>query len=130
MLIDNNILLKLTKEAQRSQRLRKNYNLHETFEDGVQRMFNAIEPKSIFPIARHQNAAETIIIIKGAIKISIYDDNKSIIEEVILNNAIGNYCYHIPKGVWHKAEALQNGTVIFETKEGPYKQLCEMDILK
>ena len=27
---------------------------------------------------------------------------------------------NIPKGVWHKLESLESGSVVFECKEGPF----------
>ena len=32
----------------------------------------------------------------------------------------GKYGINIPKGVWHKLESLEAGSVIFECKEGPF----------
>lgn len=27
---------------------------------------------------------------------------------------------NIPKGVWHKVESLESGSILFECKEGPF----------
>ena len=51
---------------------------------------------------------------------ALYDYDKNIIEECVLNPSVGNYGYHIPKGVWHCVQVLAPNTVIFEVKEGPY----------
>lgn len=32
----------------------------------------------------------------------------------------GRYGVDIPKGVWHKLESLESGSVVFECKEGPF----------
>lgn len=129
MLLKESILDELTAKAKESPRLRMNYNLHESSEDSVQRMFNAIEPGSIIPIARHNEANETIILLRGKLKILIYDEQGVVIEECILELSNGDIGYHIPKGVWHSAESLESGTVMFETREGPYVPLSEKDIL-
>ena len=47
-----------------------------------------------------------------------HNDDGSIIEEVVLSQESGNYGVDIPKNVWHKMEALELGSVIFECKEG------------
>ena len=107
-----------------------NYNLHESLDDKVQRMFNAMEPGTIVPIQRHRDTAETMIVVRGQLKLTIYDDDKNILEECILNPSTGNYGYHIPKGVWHGVEVLEPNTVMFEVKDGPYRPLSEEDILK
>lgn len=130
MILTKSNLNKLTSEAKATPRLRMNYNLHETFEDSVQRMFNALEPGTEIPIARHPYSSETLIMLKGKLRVQIYDDNKNIIEDVVIAPNTENIGYHITKGTWHKVESLESGTVCFETREGPYAPVAEEDILK
>ena len=105
-----------------------NYNLHESHESKVQRLFNAMEPNTIIPIQRHQNTAETIILIRGRMILYIYNENGCITEKHILDPNSGNYGYHIPIGTWHSVEVLDPGTVMFEVKEGPYRPLIPEDM--
>lgn len=107
-----------------------NYNLHEGFDDSVQRMFNALEPGTIIPIARHPYSSETLIMLRGKLRVLIYDDDKNIIEDVVISANSENFGYHIPKGTWYQVESLEHGTVCFETREGPYAPVAECDILK
>lgn len=130
MLLKQDIIDKLTDEAQSSPRLRMNYNLHESFEDSVQRMFNALEPGTEIPIARHPNSNETLIMLRGRLRVLIYDDNKNVIEDVIIAPNTDNIGYHIPKGTWHTVQSLEHGSVCFETREGPYEPVAEENILK
>ncbi len=130
MLIKEEIIDLVSKQANESARLRMNYNLHESFNDSVQRMFNAIEPGSIIPIARHPYSNETLILLRGKLRIMIYNDQKEIIEDVVLNKEKGNIGYHIPRMTWHCVESLDPGTVLFETREGPYAPVEEKDILR
>lgn len=130
MLLSESRLTQVSFEAKASPRLRMNYNLHESFEDQVQRMFNALEPGTEIPIARHPYSNETLIMLRGKLRVLIYDDNKSIIEDVVIAPNTDNIGYHIPKGTWHKVESLESGTVCFETREGPYAPVAEEDILK
>ena len=130
MLLTSNIIDRLSKQASNSSRLRLNYNLHESFEDTVQRMFNALEPGTIVPIARHPNSSETLIMLRGKLRVLIYDGYKNIIEDVVIAADTENIGYHIPKGTWHQVESLEEGTVCFETREGPYAPVAECDILK
>ena len=60
----------------------------------------------------------------------IYNDQKEVIENIVLNKGTNNIGYHIPKGVWHTVVSLETGTVLFETREGPYMPVEECDILK
>ena len=130
MLLKEDIIIRVTQQAQASTRLRMNYNLHESFEDSVQRMFQALEPGTEIPIARHPYSSETLIMLRGKLRVLIYDDNKNIIEDVVIAPNTENIGYHITKGTWHKVESLESGTVCFETREGPYAPVAEEDILK
>ena len=49
-----------------------------------------------------------------------HNDDGSIIEEVVLSQESGNYGANIPINVWHKLESLEENSVIFECKEGPF----------
>ena len=130
MQIDDKLLNKVSAEAKANARLRMNYNLHESLDDKVQRLFNAMEPGTVIPIQRHRDTAETMIIVRGLLKITTYDDEKNILEQCVLNPLDGKYGYHIPKGVWHEVEVMAPNTVMFEVKEGPYAPLAIEDIKK
>ena len=80
MLLKEEILDQVTQGAKESPRRRMNYNLHESFEDSVQRMFNALEPGTEVPIARHQTCNETLILMRGKLRVNIYNDQKEIVE--------------------------------------------------
>ena len=130
MILTQDIINQVSEEAKVSLRLRMNYNLHLSFEDTVQRMFNAIEPGSVIPIARHPKSNETLILLRGKLRVLIYNDQKEVIEDIVLDKETSNIGYHIPKGVWHTVVSLETGTVLFETREGPYIPVAECDILK
>lgn len=129
MLLKQTLVNHVIEDAKTSPRLRMNYNLHESFEDAVQRMFNALEPGTVVPIARHPYSSETLIMLRGRLRVLIYNDNKEIIEDVIIAPNTENIGYHIPKGTWHKVESLESGTVCFETREGPYVPVAPEDIM-
>lgn len=42
------------------------------------------------------------------------------LESVVLCHEDDRYGVDIPKNVWHKLEAIEAGSVIFECKEGPF----------
>ena len=67
MLLTSKILDETTTKAKLSPRLRMNWNLHESFEGSV----NAIESGSKIPIARHPNLSETLIILRGRLRVLI-----------------------------------------------------------
>ena len=129
-IIDKSLLDSVTSGAKESNRLRMNYNFHDSLDAPCQRLLNALEPETIVPIHRHQHTSETYILLRGKLRMMFYNDDKEIIEETILSSESANYGIHIPAGVWHAMEVLASGTVIFETKDGPYMPIQECDILK
>lgn len=70
--INDELLNDLTEKACENQRLRINFNLHESLEHPVQRLLNAMEPGTILPVHRHVDTAETYIVVRGALKILVY----------------------------------------------------------
>ena len=129
MLIDKKLLDEVTERAKASERLRMNYNLHDSLEAKAQRLLNALEPGTLLPIHRHRHTAETYIVLRGAIKVLFYDDDRMLTDEFMVNHLKGNYGTHIPAGQWHTLEVLESGTVIFEVKDGPYMPLGPEDII-
>ena len=130
MLIDKELLDQVSARAKASERLRMNYNLHETLDSKAQRLFNALEPGTLLPIHRHLNTDETYILMRGRISVMFYDDNGVEVDRFDLNPNEGNYGVHIPKGQWHTLDVLESNTVIFEVKDGPYTPLASEDIMK
>ena len=124
------ILDETSSKAVESSRLRMNYNLHDSFEDSVQRMFNALEPGTEVPIARHPYSNETLIMLRGKLRVLIYDDKKNVIEDVVIAPNSENVGYHIPKGTWHSVESHEHCTNCYETREGPYQPVSEEDLMK
>ncbi len=118
--IDEKLLNQVSEEARNSPRLRMNYNFHESLDDKCHRMLNAIEPGTDIPIHRHPTKDESFVVLRGKVRSTIYDDDGTVIESVVLCQEEGRYGVDIPKGVWHKLESLESGSVVFECKEGPF----------
>lgn len=131
MKITQAILDKLTEEAKASERLRINFDLRDTDSDGSQRMLNAIEPGSVLPIHRHQKTSETMVCLRGKLRVEYYDELERICtESFVIEPGGANVAVNIPKGQWHTVHALESGTVILEMKNGGYEPLKEGDILR
>jgi len=83
-------------------------------------MLNAVEPGTEIPIHRHPTKDESFVVLRGKVRSTTYNDDGSVLESVVLCATEGRYCVDIPKGVWHKLEGLESGSVVFECKEGPF----------
>lgn len=120
MLIDDDLLDKVTEQAKASPRLRMNYNLHDSLDAKAQRLLNALEPGTVLPVHRHSHTAETYIVLRGSIRVMFYNEEKLLTAEFLIDPKEKEYGIHIPAGQWHTLEVLESGTVIFEVKDGPY----------
>ena len=120
MIIDTELLDKVSEQAKASPRLRMNYNFHQSLDELCHRFINAVEPGTVVPIHQHPTKDETFVILRGKVKVNTYNDDGSIIESIELNLDDGRYGVNIPKGVWHKLECIEEDSVIFECKEGPF----------
>ena len=130
MKIDNQLLDTLSAQAKAKLRLRQAFDLRTTPEDQSQRILNAVEPGTILPIHRHRGSTETIIVLRGKVVQHYYDDNgnKTASYEFAPNSAqVG---MSVPIGQWHALESLEEGSVIFECKDGAYQPLSAEDILE
>ncbi len=128
MIIDERLLDEVTEKAEKSPRLRMNYNFHESLDSKAQRLINVLLPGTIIPVHRHQHTAETYVLLRGKMFVVFYDSLGAQTERYLLDPAIGNYGVQIPKGQWHGVEVIEP-SAIFEVKDGPYAPLAQEDIL-
>ncbi len=118
--IDNQLIDSVVEQARKSPRLRMNHNFHQSLDDKCHRFLNALEVGTVIPIHHHPTKDETIVILKGKVRVSTYHDDGQVKESVVLSTASGVYGVDIPKNTWHDVECLESGSVLFETKEGPF----------
>ena len=121
-LISSEILTEVSSQAKQSERKRKNYNYHTDFADPMNRMLNAFEPGTYVQPHKHENPdkREVFIVLKGKLGVICFDDDGKITEKYILSPYPGNPGIEIPERIWHVAIALEEGTVAYEIKDGPY----------
>lgn len=129
MIIDKQLLDNLSAQAKANPRLRQNYDLRTSSADQSQRMLNALEIGTILPIHRHTKSTETLVMVRGKLREDFYNDNGEVIESIILEAGGETPMLQIPVGQWHSLEVLEEGTVIFEAKDGAYEPLAAKDIM-
>ena len=132
-LINEELISALRSQAkQNTERLRQNFDLRTTPNDGSQRMLNVLEPGTHVQIHRHTETTETTVCLKGRMDIIFYNELPNMdaggpgreFKEFFrteLCPAKGNYGIQIPLGVWHTVEVYEP-SVIFEAKDGAYAQ--------
>ena len=129
MIITQQILDELSAKARASERLRMNLDLRNGSEDLSQRMLNALEPGTVLPIHRHHASSETVVILRGKIRWIFYDDNGVETERVVLDADGDLRMLNVEKDRWHSLECLESGSVLYESKDGPYHPLEDDEIM-
>ena len=130
MIIDQKLLDELSVQAKANPRLRQNYDLRTSPADGSQRMLNALAMGTILPIHRHQTTTETVVMVRGKLREDFYDAQGNITSSFTLEAGGTAPILQIPSGQWHSLEVLEEGTVLFEAKDGAYEPLGEEDIMR
>ena len=64
MIIDTQLLNKVSSEAKASPRLRMNFNFHLSLEDKCHRFLNAVEPGSDITIPRFPTRDESFVVLR------------------------------------------------------------------
>ena len=139
MVIDHELLDSLSAKAKASPRLRMNFDLRNSPEDGSQRMLNALEPGTRVPIHRHLHSSETVVCLEGCLEEvffeelpnvdaggPVHDGERAVVESCFAEVARfricpreGTFGMQIPKMAWHTVEVLEP-SVILESKDGAY----------
>jgi len=121
-LLDGGVLDALSAEARNRPRRRANGNLH-AMEDPVHRLLNAVEPGTYIRPHRHLHPPkdETYVVVRGALGLVLFDASGGVTAARRLSVGTGEaFGADIPAGVLHTVVALEEGTVFFEVKVGPY----------
>ena len=129
MVITKEILDELSAKAKENPRLRQSMDLRNSPEDLSQRMLNALEPGTVMPIHRHHGSSETVVILRGKIRWIFYDDKGRITESTELRSDGDIRMLNVEKDRWHSLECLESGSVLYESKDGPYHPLEEDEIM-
>jgi len=125
-IFDSYYLDVLTAQAKASSRLRQHDNIHQSYQNVCQRLFNAIEPGSYIRPHRHvdDTDGELLIAIRGTMALMTFDDC-GVVTNILrfgadrncINTALG---VQVSVGTWHTLIALEPGCVLLEVKPGPF----------
>jgi len=120
--ITDKLITELSKKAKTSIRKRYNYNFHKDRRDYLQRFLNAVKPDTYVRPHKHENPdkIEIFLILKGRVLILEFDDKGQIIDNLILDFEKGGKGVEIPPKTWHSIIVLEEDSVLYEIKEGPY----------
>jgi cupin fold WbuC family metalloprotein len=128
--IDSTLLDTLIAKAKDAPRKRAHFNLHPELNDPVQRLCIAMEPETYVRPHRHSDPEtwEVLVILRGSLALTIFDDKGKVLERTVLKAGGPVTALEFPLNTWHAPVSLEPGTVVFEIKQGPYKQIAEQNL--
>ncbi len=128
-LIDQALIGRAVEMSRKSPRRRIIYPFHKTNEDKIHRMLNCIQPDSYIRPHRHLSPpkAESVIVLKGSICFVVFDSEGQAQEHILLSASSDRIGVDTEPGVFHTFFAVEEDTVLFETKPGPYERSSDKD---
>lgn len=129
-----NYLNKLGVEAQLNPRRRQHRNIHDSYEDTCQRLFNAIEPGSYIQPHRHATdpKEELLVAVRGLMALVTFNASGQVqkverfgSEKYGTDLAVG---VEVSPETWHTVLALVPGSVLLEVKAGPFDPAQPKDL--
>lgn len=128
--IDIALMDAVAEKATQSPRRRMNYNFHRSTDEPINRLLNVMHRGSYLPVHRHLDPArsESIIVVRGKVGLTIYDDAGAEVESRIVGVGCDTVGVDIEAGVWHGLVVLEDDTVLFEVKQGPFAPITPENI--
>lgn len=130
--VDTNFVDLISAKAKSAPRKRINHNFHKEYDDTLQRLINAIEPYSYIQPHKHEepDKREIFFLLKGTVLVVEFDDDGNIADHIILNAEKGNIVAEIAERTWHSIFALEESSVVYEFKDGPYVPVTDKNFAK
>ena len=122
-IFDAAFLDRLSAEAAATPRRRKNFNLHAAHDYPSQRFFNALCADTYVQPHRHLDSSkdETVVVLRGQLGVAIFDAAGQVLAAATAGPGMA---VDVPFNTFHSWCALEDGTVFFEAKAGPYVPLA------
>lgn len=102
---------------------------HLSAENTLHRMFNVVQRGTYIRAHWHRTPPkdETLILMQGAIHVFIFDDQGEILQQFGLKAGTEAFGVDIKAGMCHTFVVMENDTVVFEAKPGPYNPKFDKD---
>lgn len=128
--IDSVLMDRVSVQARCSSRLRMNYNFHRSTDEPVNRLINVMHRGSYLPVHRHTapDRSESCVVLRGRVGVTFYDEQGNLTDSREVGEGCDCIGYDIDAGVWHGLVVLEDDTVLFEVKQGPYAPILAENI--
>lgn len=111
--------LELQEKAKQSPRLRAHFNLHQSYEEPVQKTLIYILKSSYIPphFHRHAHQKELFLVLAGQVKVLFFEQDGSVKDIAVLG--LGEMIEIFPCSI-HTVVCLSESAKILEVKRGPF----------
>ena len=115
--------------SRKSPRKRIIQPFHATGDNSLHRMFNVVQKGTYIRAHWHRSPPkdEALILMQGAVHVFIFDDQGKILQQFGLKAGTEAFGVDIKACVCHTFVAMENDTVVFEAKPGPYNPVTDKD---
>ncbi len=129
MLLNKDLFEQIAKEAAKSPRLRKAFDLRDSEDENTQRMLNVLMPGTKTAIHRHQDTSETVLCIYGSAIERFYDadGNETEVVKMVAGGDIPGVVVEV--GRFHSLEATHELGVLCGVKAGIYQPVSPEDVI-
>jgi cupin fold WbuC family metalloprotein len=112
----------LKTRARHAPRKRVNYNYHSGMDDPINRMIHAMNPGTFVQPHKHESPdkREVFLILEGKVAAVEFNDSGCVTGHIVLSRDSENYGVEIPPRTWHCLIALEEDSLVYEVKDGPY----------
>ena len=128
-LFDSNMFVALDNNAKNSDRRRSNCNVHQNYDDKIQRLFITLYTDSYVRPHRHSQVGkfEFFLIVSGALSFLIFNETGKCTVRHELSAERPCRGLEIPANTWHSVVPISETVTFFEVKPGPYTEIEDKD---
>ena len=122
--ITKGLLDDILKEAEKNPRNRYHYNFHKSYKELIQRLLNACNKDTYFRPHCHIDSGkiEILLVMRGSLLVVLFDDEGNITDYHFMNTENGVDGVELQPDEWHSIIILEDNTIMYEIKEGPYDE--------
>jgi cupin fold WbuC family metalloprotein len=115
--------------SRKSPRGRIIFPFHKSLDDPLQRMLNVLQPYSYIRPHRHDSPpkAESIVVLKGSICFVTFSDDGDVLDKFVIKAGTNKIGVDAAAHLFHTFFALEEDTILFEVKPGPYNAGTDKD---
>ncbi|MDF1529632.1 MAG: WbuC family cupin fold metalloprotein [Sedimenticola sp.] len=121
-LIDQSLYDQLIEQAEVNPRRRAHHNLHQSYDEPVQRVCIGLLCGTYVRPHAHRQAHqwELILGLQGETCLIIFDPAGTITQRFMLSERSHTQGIELPPGTWHTLYPVNKQSIILEIKQGPY----------